>query len=307
MGDLVVDNKRQRKLFRTREEAETFELGSTAKTAPYNIQTVFKHGCDLFWRGTRNEKDAVRHTNFLISHFGAKEQVSTITSADIQDMVFELRDEVGNSPATINRKLSALSKLLTHARKRGAIEAVPDIDFLKEGKGRLRFLTKDEEQAMFEPMCDSHRMFATFLLYTGCRVGEAMKLRWSDIIGQQVTFYATKNDRDRTIPLGNRAQASLQYTKGEGWSSPFSRINYDAFHAGWNRAKAKAGLSDDRQVVPHVLRHTCASRMVQGNGKASVDLYRVKEWLGHSSIAVTERYAHLRPSDLTDALSVLED
>ena len=63
------------------------------------------------------------------------------------------------------------------------------------------------------------------------------------------------------------------------------------------------GKADDESFTPHILRHTCASRLVQ----AGVNLQTVCEWLGHSSIDMTMRYAHLAPDHLQDALSVLED
>ena len=61
-------------------------------------------------------------------------------------------------------------------------------------------------------------------------------------------------------------------------------------------------LESDKEFVIHATRHTCASRMVN----AGVDLYVVKEVLGHASIQVTEKYAHLAPHKLIDAMSVLE-
>lgn len=53
----------------------------------------------------------------------------------------------------------------------------------------------------------------------------------------------------------------------------------------------------------HALRHTCASRLVN----KGIDLYVVKEWLGHSSIQVTEKYAHLAPHKLSHAATVLDE
>jgi site-specific recombinase XerD len=64
------------------------------------------------------------------------------------------------------------------------------------------------------------------------------------------------------------------------------------------KARDKAKLHD---VSAHTLRHTCASRLVQ----AGVSLYEVRQLLGHSSITVTERYAHLAPSSLDRAVAVL--
>lgn len=302
IADVITERGRVRKRFNTKAEAEAYEGLTKVNDVKVSIGSVFQNGCDLFWKGTPNERMAVSHTKFLIGHFGAKNTVTSITTAAIQDLVFELRDETGNAPGTINRKLAALSKLLDHAKSRGVIDEVPTITFLKERKGRIRFLTHDEEQRLFEPMAEHHRAFAVFLLYTGCRFSEALRLQWQDTNGGLVTFWQTKNDVPRSVPLVSRAQASLQYTKGQGWIRPFARIHYDSFHEAWKRAKRIAGLADDSQVVPHVLRHTCASRMVQGG----VDIYRVKEWLGHSNISVTERYAHLRPKDLDSAAAVLE-
>ena len=70
----------------------------------------------------------------------------------------------------------------------------------------------------------------------------------------------------------------------------------------WAWVRKEMGLKDDKDFILHALRHTCASRLVN----AGIDLYVVKEWLGHSSIQVTERYAHLAPQKLADAVNALE-
>lgn len=55
------------------------------------------------------------------------------------------------------------------------------------------------------------------------------------------------------------------------------------------------------RITPHVLRHTCASWQVQ----AGVPLYSVQRWLGHSTIKMTERYAHLAPEHLQEGAAAL--
>ena len=290
---------RVRKRFDTREEALAFERGDSRKGS---VRAVFSDGCAFYWKGTANERNAVRHTEWLIQHFGPDRMVSTITTADVQAMVTHLLSVEKNSHATINRKLAALSKLLKHGLDHGHLDRMPKLTYRKESKGRVRFLTPEEEVAIMDNLPDHYRAFTQFLLYTGCRVSEALRLQWQDVQGGKATFWETKNGKSRSVPLVSRAQAALQYTRGQGWIRPFARINYDTFHMAWQRAKTKAGLGHDPQVVPHVLRHTCASRLVQNK----VDIYRVKEWLGHSNINVTLRYAHLDEDALKEAAAVLE-
>lgn len=74
------------------------------------------------------------------------------------------------------------------------------------------------------------------------------------------------------------------------------------YRAAWNEAKAEMGLADDRDLVPHVLRHTCASRLVKGG----IDIRRVQMWLGHQTLTMTMRYAHLATFDLDNCVAVLE-
>jgi len=83
---------------------------------------------------------------------------------------------------------------------------------------------------------------------------------------------------------------------------PFTVTKHQAGHA-WNMARKKMELQTDKEFVMHALRHTCASRLVN----RGVDLYVVKEWLGHSSIQVTEKYAHLSPDKLAHAATILDE
>ena len=82
---------------------------------------------------------------------------------------------------------------------------------------------------------------------------------------------------------------------------PF-KITVDEGERAWKWVRAKMGFEGDEEFVIHALRHTCASKLVN----AGVDLYVVKEWLGHSTIQVTERYAHLNPDKLVHAVTMLE-
>ena len=84
-------------------------------------------------------------------------------------------------------------------------------------------------------------------------------------------------------------------TKYELWRTELTSIK-----TAWRMLMKRAGIKGLRF---HDLRHTCASWLVQ----EGVDLYMVKKILGHSTIELTQRYAHLRPDDMAEALARLND
>lgn len=210
----------------------------------------------------------------------------------------------GNSNATINRKLAALSKLLKKAHRMGELRSLPQFVRLKERAGRVRFLEPAEEDALFAAIrarSEDHWRLAVFLVDTGARLGEAIGLRWNDIAAAQVTFWITKSGRSRTLPLTRRAREALRAAR-PARGGPFEHIRQHQFRAVWHAARRECGLGDDADVVPHILRHTCASRLVRGG----IDLRRVQMWLGHQTLQMTMRYAHLATRDLDACLPVLE-
>ncbi len=228
----------------------------------------------------------------------------SVFSQDLLDQVIGALRNRGNSNATINRKLAALSKLLRKAHKMGDIHSLPEFRRQKERAGRIRFLEKNEEILLFSAIAQRSGEYfnlSVFLVDTGCRLGEALKLRWGDIQDGRVTFWITKSGKSRSIPLTSRAQQAVDVQKSIP-IGPFTSIKPHLYRAAWNEAKAEIGLGDDRDVVPHVLRHTCASRLVRGG----IDLRRVQTWLGHQTLTMTMRYAHLATHDLDMCIPILE-
>jgi integrase len=210
----------------------------------------------------------------------------------------------GNSNANINRKLAALRKLLRKAYKMGDIHSLPEFRRQKERAGRIRFLDGVEEALLFSKIRDCSEDYwrlSVFLVATGARLGEALKLRWADIDGHRATFWVTKSGRSRSVPLTRRAQEAVAH-RPSGSKGPFCHIAPHRYRAAWNEVKAEIGLSADTDLVPHVLRHTCASRLVKGG----IDIRRVQMWLGHQTLSMTMRYAHLATHDLDSCVAVLE-
>ncbi|NTS30111.1 site-specific integrase [Phyllobacterium sp. BT25] len=228
----------------------------------------------------------------------------SVFSQEMLDFVIGTLRERGNSNATINRKMAALSKLLRKACKMGDIYNLPEFRRQKERQGRIRFLEFEEEQRLFSAIrarCEDSYRLSVFLVDTGCRLGEAIGLSWNDLQDNRSTFWLTKSGRSRTVPLTSRAREATLIPRGR-LKGPFSMHSQVRFRAIWNEAKAEVGLGRDDQVVPHILRHTCASRLVRGG----IDIRRVQMWLGHQTLQMTMRYAHLATNDLDSCVAVLE-
>lgn len=212
----------------------------------------------------------------------------------------------GNSVATINRKTMALSKLLRAAHKAGAVSTIPEFHKLEEPPERIRFLNNQEEDSLFahiRSLSKDYYDLSIVLVDTGAKVGEIIDLRWADIPHDASTLRLSrdKGRYDRTIPTTARIAAVLtpmQRTQ-EG---PFCTIQQYKYRAAWNEAKVRAGLGNDEGVVPYVLRHTCASRLVQ----EGVDLRRVQLWLGHRTLQMTMKYDYLSTNNLDICASVLD-
>ncbi|MFC3642143.1 tyrosine-type recombinase/integrase [Aquibium oceanicum] len=228
---------------------------------------------------------------------------STFSQETVDTVISALRNS-GNSNATINRKMAALSKLLRKALKMGDIHSLPEFRRQKERAGRIRFLDREEENRLFAAIqvrsVEYYRL-SVFLVDTGARLGEAIALRWGDISERRATFWLTKSRRSRSIPLTDRAFAAMGPPKARR-GGPFIGIQQQQYRKVWNEAKEEVGLGHDNDVVPHVLRHTCASRLVRGG----IDLRRVQTWLGHQTLTMTMRYAHLATHDLDMCIPILE-
>lgn len=221
----------------------------------------------------------------------------------------------GLSPKSVNNHLIVLSKCLRTAVEWGLIDRCPKIGNLKATSQRLDFLSPVDSKRLIDAGTEGLWGEMTLLaLRTGMRLGELFGLQWEDIDFQRkvITVQRSivcgivgtpKNGKTRHIPFTDevgrilferRKAHGLLFHRPDG--SPLSHhMAYDALH----RACDRAGL---RRVSWHVLRHTFASQLAC----EGVPIPAIKELLGHSSIVMTMRYAHLAPSTLRDAVAVLE-
>lgn len=237
----------------------SYETSAVRLVQNYSIRELLEKYGDILWESGRHKYNV---TSFLgeINEILLGRQFSVFGDEALDFVLGTLRER-GNSNATINRKMAALSKLLRKALKMGDLHSLPEFRRQRERAGRIRFLEWDEEDRLFQAIArrspDAHRL-AVFLVDTGCRLGEGLGVVWNDLSHGRVTFWLTKSGRSRTVPLTVRAQGAT--TCEVRLKGPFAMLSAVHFRAIWNEAKLEVGLGDDIQVVPHILRHTCPSR-----------------------------------------------
>jgi integrase len=176
-------------------------------------------------------------------------------------------------------------------------------DVLSALEDRAKLVDFDPAQMTTAWEYEYMRHLAVFLIDTGCRFSEAFKFTVADG-SVDLVHGETKNNQGRRVPLTARALAAAAFllgSKHHAWLSTerTSKQAWEWCSHRWGVVTKAAGCPD---VTLHILRHTCASRLVQ----RGVPIYTVTKWLGHSSVKVTERYAKLARGNLSQALSALE-
>lgn len=263
----------------------------------------------LVWKDTPGEKTAMINAEDVCNILGKDRPVDTIDTEAVDEMVFELEDR-GLALATINKKLSALSTILKVCMDRGYIEKKPKLTFRKVSNGRIRWLDEKEEEAILF-LCDQWGLpdYADLFkvaIDTGMRQSELLKLQVRDYnpTTRMITAWFTKNNEQRSIPATQRVHDILTRRSADCLPTVtiFGDINKWKIRGTWDRIRRHLKLTSDKEFVFHALRHTCASRMAM----EGVPLMMIQKFMGHKTIQITLRYAHLSPDSLSAARDALE-
>jgi integrase len=218
-----------------------------------------------------------------------------------------------NKPATVNRKLTVLKHMIRKGVKwrmasKGILEDLrEEVKQLKEENTRLRFLNIEECRTLTDCCVEHLRPIVTVALHTGMRLSEILKLKWDqvDLRHGFILLEITKNGERREIPIDNMLKEmfnSMPYSVESIYvfTDPKTGEPYKTIKRSFGTALKKAGIRDFRF---HDLRHTFASQMVM----AGVDLISLKDLLGHKSLSMTMRYAHLAPGHKRKAVNMLDN
>lgn len=241
-----------------------------------------------------------------------KLMLDEIRTKEVELIQNHLMDK-GYSVATCNRYISIVKASFTKAEEWGFIteqqlRAIRKVKPLKGEVSRLRFLS-DEEIERLLSHCDKHLYPIVFTaLNTGMRRGEILSLRWQNVDLKTGFIYLdkTKSGYRREIPMNESLKALFKrlYTERRldtdyVFVNPQTGKRYTDFKRSFQTAVKKARIQDFRF---HDLRHTFASQLVM----SGVDLKTVQELLGHRTLTMTLRYAHLSQAHKKEAVKLLD-
>lgn len=267
--------------------------------------------------------------------------VTEVSTKKLREQIAKWQKEDELQNATINRKLTCISTVLKIAEEDGEIPACPTIPYLPENNWKERYVTKEEEaqatafmqrltldtEVEERPKWELMGAAYIVLVDTGMRLGELIgvtdfnlrRFGGPELVGVWLKHGSTKNGKGRVIPLTPRAAVALerwmalradigapQPSKVVAIGDTLVRLpgqinlNQNWLIRRWQTVrKAIPSLAD---VNLHILRHTCASRLVEGG----LGIYEVSQWLGHTDLKSTLRYAHLSPGRLSLGLKALD-
>ena len=239
------------------------------------------------------------------------------------------------SDGTIRREVGMLSAAFNHAIKKHhwrIDNPCVKAELPQTPKGRVRFLTYEEAKTLLQvadnpvdrkgnALANQYkspvlRDFIELALNTGCRKGELLNLKWENInfATRLIVLEETKSGEWQSVPINEDARQVLVrrmrlrdevcsdtpwvffHTRSAARAKIGDRIR--DVKTSFNTACRRAGIKD---FHIHDLRHTFASWLVM-NG---TPLFEVSKLLRHASITMTERYAHLAPDHLQDAVNNL--
>jgi len=225
-------------------------------------------------------------------------------------------------PATVNRELATLRRMLRLAQEWKEIQRVPRIRLLSGERIRDFVLSRQQESVYLaacpQPLLD----LSVLMLETGLRIGEALHLEWSDVTlqplnGARFGFIRIREGKSknakRIIPLTDRASALLKgrwstRTSGTVFGNregqPYVGTSINHLHQSVCNPKinGKRKRIFPRDFVLHSLRHTMLTRL----GESGVDAFTIMRIAGHSSITVSQRYIHPTPEAVERAFERLQ-
>lgn len=212
-----------------------------------------------------------------------------------------LKKEQGIADKTLNNHLGYLNAVYNYLFKVGETayeNPIRHVDPIRLDEKELAWLTTEQIdhllQTISEFSLNPHVLMITKLcLATGARWGEVEGLSPTRLTARKLIFVNTKSGKSRAVPISGElfSEARLHLEEWGGFSHSLSAFR---------RALVQSEIKLPKGQSAHVLRHTFASHFMMNGG----NILTLQKILGHASINMTMRYAHLSPDHLQDAVTL---
>jgi integrase/recombinase XerC len=231
--------------------------------------------------------------------------LATVTSSDLIDWKRYQVEILRHKPKTVNRRLAAMGAFLRFTEAQGWSIETHLPKYIREHRRGPQWLTINEERALMRAVTTkgNKRNIAVVvtLLKSGLRISELVGLTWGDITMSarkgELLVRRGKGAKQRPVPLHAEARKALQAIK-----PPKAPRDEPVFHGqrgpltahGIQQLMEPLGRAISMDIHPHMLRHTCAKRLVD----AGTPLHVVARILGHDNTKTTEIYVEPSQQDL---------
>lgn len=199
------------------------------------------------------------------------------------------------APATTNRELSYIKAVFNELRRCGEWDTDNPLEFvrpIKVDESEMGYLTQIQISSLLNDLAEreSHaHIISKICLATGARWSEAVNLKRQHVRHGKLTFVNTKSGKTRAVPVSKTLEKAI-----------LSELPLRDGLGAFRRSIAALKIELPRGQLTHVLRHTFASHFVMKGGS----ILTLQKILGHSTVIVTMRYAHLAPDHLLEAVKL---
>ena len=247
---------------------------------------------------TGSSKSTKEYVMRLVNHFG-EFQINKIDLNDVEEYVEEKHVNRGNANSTIRRDLNQLQGVLNFAASLGLREPVK-LKKPREGKHKTDTLSQEEIDTIFPDLHPDIRRLCNFLLHTGARPIEAMRLTYENVDFSNSTVVlgsykgADGELRERRVPLNDKALVTIPRSDPPPAEYPFM-IDGRPFETNKQIGYHWRKVTDrhDIRKSPYTLRHTFATRLARNGVPPKV----IADLLGHSDLKMVMRYMNTTYED----------
>ena len=295
---------------RKQQVLEGKKLPESFRKPSVNFRQLVDDALSYSKRNKRSYKTDVPRFASLKNWFGSY-PAEELTPQEIEKTLMRAAEKEKWAASTFNhyRSLMSLSYRLGIQNRKVTSNPVRSVTHRREDNNRVRFLTVEEEKKLrkvIEAKWRSHIPEFDLAINTGLRKGSMYGLTWEmvDWRGRMLNIPRTKNEEPLHVPLNDAATAALKLVRR--WGGRRGRV-FQSAKTGeplengrhwFDDAVVEAKIKNFRW---HDLRHTFASR-IRMKGAPLED---IADLLGHKSLTMTRRYAHLGPNKLHAVVSLL--